>query len=161
MKQLTTLGLMIALGFTGQLFAEDGHSDHGHKNHSQNHREKKRIAVQNICPVSGEKLGAHGEPIKVTVGEKKEEIFLCCKACLEGKIDAKNWGTIHANIAKAQGKCPVMKKDLPNNPKWTVVEGQIVFVCCPPCTGKIERDPKTYLGQVDEYYHQALTAQKN
>ena len=78
MKQLTTLGLMIALGFTGQLFAEDGHSDHGHKNHSQNHREKMRIAVQNICPVSGEKLGAHGEPIKVTVGEKKEEIFLCC-----------------------------------------------------------------------------------
>ena len=83
-----------------------------------------RAAVQQVCPTSGNKLGEHGAPIKVKIG--KEEVFLCCKGCLKSKIDAKHWATIHANFAKAQGQCPVMKKTLPKNPKWTIVEGRIV-----------------------------------
>ena len=119
-------------------------------------RDKLRAAVQEICPVSGNKLGEHGAPIKVAVGKQKEEVFLCCQGCLKKEINAKHWATIHANIAKAQGNCPVMKKPLPKSPKWTVVEGQIVFVCCPPCTKKLAANPKPYLREIDNYYVAAL-----
>jgi hypothetical protein len=117
-----------------------------------------RIAVQAICPVSGQKLGSMGDPVKVKVGE--EQVFLCCKGCLHGKVKAEHWKTIHVNFAKAQGICPVMKKALPTSPKWTVVNGRIVYVCCPPCTKKIEADPATYLKAVDELYAASLRKQE-
>jgi hypothetical protein len=112
--------------------------------------EQLRAAVQGICPVSGKQLGSMGQPLKVRIGQ--EEIFLCCRGCLGGKVKAEHWGTIHANFAKAQGICPVMKKALPANPKWTIVDGRIVYVCCPPCTEKIEADSETYLKMVDAQY---------
>lgn len=34
-------------------------------------RDQLHIAVQEICPVSGQKLGAHGPPIKVRIGEAR------------------------------------------------------------------------------------------
>ncbi|MFC1759857.1 hypothetical protein ACFL2H_14005, partial [Planctomycetota bacterium] len=113
-----------------------------------------KIAVQRICPVSGKALGSMGSPPKVKVGE--EEIFLCCKSCAKGQINKQHWATIHTNFAKAQGKCPVMEKDLPANPKFTFVNGQIVYICCPPCTKKIQADPAKYLATVDAYYEAAL-----
>jgi len=121
-------------------------------------RDQLRAAVQEICPVSGGKLGSMGEPIKVKVG--KETVFMCCKGCLKQKIKPEHWATIHTNFAKAQRICPVMKHDLPKKPKWTIVEGQIVYVCCPPCTKKIVADPKTYLRAVDELYLATLEAKK-
>lgn len=125
---------------------------------SLSHRDQIHIAVQEICPVSGEKLGSHGEPIKVKIGE--EAVFLCCKGCLQGKVSSQHWATIHANFAKAQRICPVMKHELPKNPKWTIVEGQIVYVCCPPCTKKIAADPQAFLQQVDDLYLASLQAQR-
>ena len=121
-------------------------------------RDQLRMAVQEICPASGQKLGTHGKPIKVKVGE--ETIFLCCKGCLQQKLKPEHWATIHANFAKAQRICPVMKHELPKNPKWTIVEGQIVYVCCPPCTKKIAADPKAYLRKIDELYTASLQARK-
>ncbi len=109
-----------------------------------------RMAVQGICPVSGERLGSHGDPVLVKIG--KEQVFLCCKGCTTGKVKPEHWATIHASFAKAQRICPVMKKELPKGAKWTVVDGRIVYVCCPPCIKKIEADPKAYLKQVDELY---------
>lgn len=123
-------------------------------------RDRLHVAVQEICPVSGEKLGQHGPPIKVTVGKKKEEVFVCCKGCLKQKIHLKHWATIHANFAEAQRICPVMKKPLPKNPKWTIVEGRIVYVCCPPCTKKVAADPRTFLPKVDELYTASLKARQ-
>ncbi len=117
-----------------------------------------RMAVQGICPVSGQKLGTHGVPIAVKIG--KEQVFLCCKGCTSGKVKPEHWATIHANFAKAQRICPVMKKELPKGAKWTVVEGQIVYVCCPPCIKKIEADPKAYLKQLDELYLASLKKPK-
>ena len=122
-------------------------------------RDQIRIAVQEICPSSGGKLGGHGDPIKVKVGE--ETVFLCCQGCLKSKINPQHWATIHANFAKAQRICPIMKKELPQNPKWTIVEGQIVYVCCPPCTEKIVADPKTHLRKIDELYMASLKARQN
>jgi hypothetical protein len=116
--------------------------------------EQVRIAVQGICPVSGQNVGSMGVPVKVKIGD--EVVFLCCKGCLSGNVKAEHWATIHANFAKAQGICPVMKKPLPQNPKWTVVDGRIVYVCCPPCTKKIEADSDTFLKAVDELYAASL-----
>ena len=113
-----------------------------------------KIAAQKICPVSGKPLGSMGQPPKVKVG--KEEIFLCCKNCTKGQINKQHWAAIHANFAEAQGKCPVMEKNLPANPKFTFVNGQIVYICCPPCTKKIQADPAKYLATVDDYYEASL-----
>jgi hypothetical protein len=123
---------------------------------AQRRHDQLHAAVQEICPISGEKLGDHGPPIKVTVGKHKEEIFLCCKACLQRKINPKHWATIHANFAKAQQICPVMKKPLPKNPKWTIADGQIIYICCPPCTKKIAAAPKVFLDRVDQLYAASL-----
>jgi hypothetical protein len=124
-------------------------------------RDQLRIAVQEICPVSGRALGEHGDPVKVAVGQQREEIFLCCEACARGRLNARHWATIHANIARAQGMCPVMRKPLPRTPRWTIVNGQIVYVCCPPCTEKIEEDPATFLERVDGYYSAALEIEES
>lgn len=113
-------------------------------------RDELRIAVQEICPVSGQKLGSMGDPLKVKVGE--ETVFLCCKGCMGKEIKREHWAKIHTNIAEAQGVCPVMGSDLPKTPKWSIVEGQIVYVCCPPCTKKLAAQPAEYLQKVDELY---------
>ncbi len=117
-------------------------------------RDQLRAAVQKICPVTGNELGEHGDPVKVKIG--KEEVFLCCKSCLKGKVEAKHWATIHANFAKAQTNCPVMNKPLPKDAKWTIVEGRIVYVCCPPCIKKIDAEPQKYLTIVDTFYASSL-----
>ncbi len=122
-------------------------------------RDQLRAAVQAICPVSGEALGSMGDPIKVQVGE--ETVFLCCKGCLGKQIKPEHWATIHSNYATAQRICPVMKKNLPKNPKWTFVEGQIVYICCPGCDKKIIADPQNYLRAIDDLYASALSAKGN
>jgi Cu(I)/Ag(I) efflux system membrane fusion protein len=51
--------------------------------------DKSLIAFQVTCPVTGNKLGTMGAPVKRQVGEKV--VFLCCKACIEkfeaGKVE--------------------------------------------------------------------------
>lgn len=102
-----------------------------------------QIAAQKICPVSGDKLGSMGKPVKVKVG--KEHVFVCCKECLAKKIELKHWKTIQDNLAKAQGICPIMKEPVDGSNKFTVVNGRKIFVCCPPCIEKIEAKPNDYV----------------
>ncbi len=128
--------------------------DRSQAEQEQARRDQLRFAVQEICPMSGNKLGEHGAPLKVKVGE--ETVFLCCQGCLKRRIDPQHWATIHANFATAQRICPIMEKELPKNPKWTIVEGQIIYVCCPPCTKKIAADPATHLRKIDELYTTSL-----
>lgn len=156
MKKLTTLILLAAMGAVSWSVTVAAQNENEQQpNLSQ--RDQLRIAAQKICPVTGEKLGSHGTPVKVTVGQQKEEVFLCCKGCLKGQLDAKHWKTIHANFAKTQAKCPVMGHDLPEKPKWTIVDGQIIYVCCPPCTKKIAVEKEKYLKKVDGLYAKSLT----
>ena len=144
----TTVLCVLSLGITSVAWGEDQSAKASSK------RDALRIAVQEICPSSGLKLGEHGTPVKVKVG--KEHVFLCCKSCLKKKISPKHWATIHHNFAKAQKICPVMEHELPKKPKWTIVDGQVVFICCPPCTKKIADDPQTYLRKVDKLYTASL-----
>lgn len=127
---------------------------------AQARHDQLRIAVQEICPVSGQRLGEMGPPIKVTVGEAKEEVFLCCIGCVKGKINSEHWATIHANIARAQSRCPIMKKELPEGAKWTIVDGEVIYVCCPPCIKKIAANPDESIKQVDAYYTAYLERQQ-
>lgn len=150
-RMLLLVALIVGVGYVAR-----GDDPSDREKEQQQKRNQLHAAVQKICPVSGQKLGDHGAPIKVAVGKDKEEIFLCCKACLKRKLDPKHWGAIHANFAKAQQICPVMKHKLPKNPKWTIVEGKIVYICCPPCTKKIVAAPTKYLKKVDELYAASL-----
>ncbi len=114
----------------------------------QANSDRLHIAAQGICPVSGQKLGSMGEPVKVKVGDN-EVAFLCCKDCIGKKIKAEHWSTIQANLAKAQGTCPVMGKPVDASMKSTVVNGRKIFVCCPPCIEKINADPATFVAKLD------------
>lgn len=120
--------------------------------------DKIHIAVQDICPISGQKLGSMGTPLKVKIGE--EIVYVCCKGCLQKQVNAAHWATIHNNFAAAQGICPVMENKLSAKAKWTIVEGQIFYVCCPPCTEKIAKDPQSYLRKLDELYLASLHARQ-
>ncbi len=155
MKNVNVIAVLLGLYiFTSTTMGEEpkeGTAD-------QAKRDQLLASVQQICPVTGNKLGEHGTPVKVKIGT--EEVFLCCKSCVTGKIEPKHWATIHANFAKAQGSCPVMKKALPKNAKWTIVNGRIVYVCCPPCIKKIEAEPEKYLKMVDQSYSESLKAKK-
>ena len=109
-----------------------------------------QIAVQKICPVSGGALGSMGDPVKVKVGE--QVAFLCCKGCQGKELNAEHWKTIQTNIAAAQGTCPIMGKPVDATMKSTVVNGQQVFVCCPPCIAKIQADADGSLKKVNASY---------
>ncbi|HUG68077.1 MAG TPA: hypothetical protein VMM76_10005 [Pirellulaceae bacterium] len=149
MKYIMFVALAVATSFCSLASAQDAPN-----------RDSIRVAVQEICPVSGKSLGSMGKPIKAIVGEAKEEVFLCCKGCLRRKINAQHWATMRANIKKAQGICPVMKDELPEDAKSTIVEGQIVYVCCPPCTKKIAANAPAFLASIDELYLTSLKARE-
>jgi len=108
-----------------------------------------QIAAQKICPVTGEELGSMGQPVKVMVGD--EMAFLCCAGCTKKQIDGTHWKTVQANLAAAQGICPVMEKPLPENPESVVVNGRRIFVCCPPCIKKIQDNSAIFTAKSNEY----------
>ena len=151
MKRITQFSVCIVVALISQAVADQGPA--------LSKYDQLKVAVQKICPVTGKPLGSMGDPLKVKIGE--EEIFLCCKGCTKGQLNKAHWTTIHKNFAAAQGICPVMEKALPANPKSTVVNGQTVYICCPPCTKKIQADPTKYLTKVAGYYQSALKGTPN
>lgn len=118
-----------------------------------------KIAAQKICPVMGEPLGSMGPPVKVKIGQ--QELFLCCEACRSKSVDRNHWATIHANLRDAQGTCPVMGSPLPPNSRYTIVKGQLIYTCCPPCIEKIQADPNRWLKQLDDQYAANLAAPRS
>ena len=157
MRKLLTSLVALAL-ISGSAFAQQREYQDGQHQHQAQQSQKStlteadrlQVAVQKICPVTGEALGSMGEPIKVKVGE--QHAFLCCKSCMAKQLDAEHWKTIQTNIAKAQGTCPIMGKPVTAEMKSTVVDGQQIFVCCPPCIPKIQADPTTSLAKVNASY---------
>lgn len=105
------------------------------------------IAAQKICPVSGGDLHAMGGPVKAKSGD--QTVFLCCQACVGKPISKENWAKVTASLAAAQGRCPVMNRPLPKGAASVVVSNRRIFVCCPPCTAKIQANPDKFLAAVD------------
>jgi len=157
MKRLLITSLVAVALISNSAFAQEHqHADGKHQHQDQQKKsllsetDHLQIAVQQICPVMGAELGSMGEPIKVKMGE--QNAYLCCKSCMGKQVDAKHWTTIQTNIAAAQGTCPIMGKAVSASMKSTVVNGQQVFVCCPPCIEKIQADPTTALTKVNASY---------
>lgn len=136
--------------FAALLIVSTSHAQETEQQPNLTDNDRLQIAVQKICPVSGGELGSMGEPVKVKVGQ--QVAYLCCKGCQGKKLDAKHWATIQKRIAVAQGICPIMEKPVDATMKSTVVNGQQVFVCCPPCIPKIEADIEGSLKKVNSYY---------
>lgn len=103
-------------------------------------------AAQEICPVTGMPLDSMGGPVKTKSNERT--IYVCCKGCVGKPNKPQAWKQIQKNLAAAQGICPVLKKPLPEEPASTVIEGRTVFVCCKPCTRKVEAEPAKALAIV-------------
>lgn len=120
--------------------------------------ERLLVRAQAICPVTGKDLTSMGGAVKATVS--KATVFLCCKGCFGKKIPSTHWDTVTTNLINAQGRCPVMDNPLPKDPKSVVVEGRRIFVCCPPCTKKIEADPKKHIAAVDRLLEKNLDDDK-
>jgi len=120
--------------------------------------ERLLVAAQKICPVTGKGLTSMGGPVKAKVGDRA--LYLCCKGCFKGKINPQHAEQIEKNLIAAQGKCPIMGKKLPADPKSTVVEGRKVFVCCPPCIEKIKAEPKQHLATVNKLLAENLSQQR-
>jgi len=138
---------MMAVTAIAQETKQQTNSQNGSQNSPQKSQltesDHLQIAVQKICPVTGEALGSMGEPLKVEVGE--QIAFLCCQGCQGKELVAEHWKTIQTNLATAQGTCPIMGKPVDATMKSTIVNGQQVFVCCPPCIDKINDEREIYL----------------
>ena len=141
-----------AITLVGLSFAEDSK-----KESPPQRRERLRIAVQAICPVSGESLTSHAKPVKMTDPETKEVLYVCCEDCLKSKSDAKYLDKIRSNFAKAQGHCLVMTdNEVSEKSKNGIVEGHLVYVCCPPCVKKMIAAPEKFLVKLDDLYEASL-----
>ncbi len=146
------LGLMVTIAFVGFSFADDPK-----KESPEARRERLRIAVQAICPVSGESLTGHAKPVKMTNPDTKEVLYVCCKDCLKSKLEAKYLDKIRSNFAKAQGHCLVMTdNEVSEKSKHGIVDGHFVFVCCPPCVKKMNAAPEKFLSKLDDLYEASL-----
>ena len=115
--------------------------------------------AQKICPVSGEQLGSQEAPVKVQVG--KEHILLANQECVGQKIDPALWQTVQSNLAKAQGICPVMEKEVDSTMESTIVNGRRIYVCCPPCINKIEAEPTKYALWLTEQFQAYVDDRSN
>ena len=137
---------------TGALFAAlavAGRADQpaGGAAAKQKETDRLLIAAQEICPVTGEPLGSMGGPVKAKADGRT--VFFCCKGCVGKKLDPAHRAQAEKNMAEAQGVCPVMKQELPEDPASVVVDGRTVFVCCKPCVKKIQADPAKAFAFVD------------
>ena len=47
--------------------------------------ERRLVDEQDICPISNERLGSMGVPVKVRVQD--ETVFLCCKSCQKSALE--------------------------------------------------------------------------
>ena len=102
--------------------------------------------AQKICPVSGQPLGDGA--IKVT--KDGEDMFVCCENCVEADFNSDKVAAINANLAKAQGNCPVMaSKQVSAESASVVVNGRRVFACCKKCAAKIKEEPAKYVAKVN------------
>jgi YHS domain-containing protein len=128
-----------------------------------NNAEKQAIAAQQICPVSGKKLGSMGGAIKVSV--KGRDVYVCCKGCVNtllrspdkylARLPRTNAGPTKATKADAravafQKICPVMDEPLnAMGGPWKVnIEGREVFVCCKGCIKFWKKDPDKYFSKI-------------
>ncbi len=122
------------------------------------------IEAQGVCPVSGGELGSMGKPIPVTIGN--QTVYVCCAGCIDAvkrdpqkylnskpaKPSALPTTEEDADAIAAQKICPVMDEPLGGmgKPYKTIVDGQVVYLCCPGCAKLLHANPSEYLAKLTE-----------
>jgi hypothetical protein len=129
---------------------------------------------QRTCPVSGEKLGAHGSPVPVKL--KGEMIYVCCASCVEKAKDSPDAciARVKAERAKTavmkpvavdlgpfngQTHCPVSGDELdPETARDLVVKKERIWVCCNDCAVRARANFDKYFPKVKAERDAALAA---
>ncbi len=123
----------------------------------EHRRERLQMAVQAICPMSGESITSNATPIKWMNRDTKEVLYVCCENCLKTSPNAEHLRKIRNNFAKAQGHCLVMaENEISDASKHGIVEGHFIYVCCPPCVKKMTADPSKFLSALADLYEAYL-----
>lgn len=108
------------------------------------------------CIVSGQKIGAMGEP--AIIRHNGREIRFCCSGCkpeFEAKPD-EYLKKIDAAIVAQQkplyplDTCVVSGKKLGDGAVDYVYNNRLVRFCCPACIETLKKDPNKYLTKLDE-----------
>lgn len=109
------------------------------------------------CIVSGETLGAHGDVVTTTVGDR--EVRLCCKMCVKDlEKDPEGFmQTLDAAIIEAQRPiypletCVVSGEPLGSmgEPVERVVGNRLVRLCCSKCEKELDADPTAFIAKLD------------
>jgi hypothetical protein len=142
------IALAVLLAFVCQSFPQSTKDDP-----KDRRREELRMAVQEICPMTGDQLKSDRKTWKWIDPKTKETLYVCCEECMKSKPDEKHIETIRSNFAKAQAHCLVMTdNEITPESKFGIVEGHAVFVCCPPCIKKMQASPEKFLKQLDDLY---------
>ena len=119
-------------------------------------RDKLRVAVQKICPVSGREL-PRDKPLPLWIdSQSKEQLYACCEKCISGTPDDKHLEAIRARQAKAQKDCLVMDNGISADSKSQIIGGYRIFVCCPPCFKKVDKAQEKYFSKLDSLHEQFL-----
>lgn len=130
---------------------------------SEQQRVTAAIAAQQVCPVSGQPLGSMGAPIPVTIDS--HTIYVCCAGCIDAvkanpnkylanKLESKvvPITEVDAKFVAAQKLCPVldMPLDSMGGPYKTILEGRVVYLCCPGCVKKLTASPQHYFAKLEK-----------
>jgi len=109
-----------------------------------------------VCPVSGQELGAMGEPIEFVYGTRY--VKLCCDGCIEDfqANAAEHFEPIDAAIADAQrddyplDTCVISGQPLGSmgEPHEIVIGTTLVRLCCKGCLPKVAKAPWKAVEQV-------------
>lgn len=111
------------------------------------------------CPVSGEKLGSMGDPLKLIV--EGREVLLCCKGCVRKmQTDpAKYRAVVDAGLIAQQKPyypvttCIVTGEPLVEDGKDialdVVVNNRLFRLCCKSCVKKVKADPAEHFAVLD------------
>jgi YHS domain-containing protein len=90
-------------------------------------------AINDKCPVSGEKVGKETMEVKVS---------FCCGNC-KGKFDKDPVASLNKMDKFPNDKCPVAGK-----PVKDATSTVTIAFCCDDCKGKFEKEPGKYLSKL-------------
>ena len=107
------------------------------------------------CLVSGEKLGADGDPVSLV--HDGQEFKFCCKKCTTTfNKDPQKYHDMRAKAVIQQQApayplktCVVSGEELGADAYDYVYQGQLVRFCCKKCLGAFQQDPAKYLEKIE------------
>lgn len=148
---LLTLTLPLAL----LAYASNAHAGEDAKGNAKDGQGGSAATLQMTCPITKMAINK-----KYFVDGAGQRIYACCPGCLP--VIKKDPEAALAKLQRMgqyaeslQTTCPIMKLAI-NKKLFVEYEGRRLYVCCPPCLGKVKADPATYAARIA----QAVAARK-